>query len=310
MAQDTTRKTTWESISILKPRFEEKFYRIAFVNRDVGYLASNQSIWKTTDGCKTWKSVLQATFLRESPVTMLRFTDAKHGYLLSGGKLYSTDDSGDSWAPEDIEYIYAAAFGPDDWVLAGGGQTIKQRRGTTGTWEPVKGKGPMPGITFNDSVVHLAIGDAKTAFVGIDGTEARVIRTTDGGKHWDTVFKKGQVWSLNFADAKRGWLTMGASIYATTDGGDHWKQQLNPEERQIATIAFDPAGSGTAVAPLQTESGKNRKVLITADGQTWHSVELDLDVGQFVSAAVVDAGCAYVLMDDGRFISLLSDGKK
>jgi len=33
-------------------------------------------------------------------------------------------------------------------------------------------------------------------------------------------------------------------------------------------------------------------------------------VGQFVSAAVVDAGCAYVLMDDGRFISLLSDGKK
>jgi photosystem II stability/assembly factor-like uncharacterized protein len=310
-AQEITRKTTWESISILKPRFEEKFYRIAFVNRDVGYMASNQAIWKTTDGCKTWKSVLQATFLRESPVTTLHFKDARHGWLVSSEKFYSSDDGGESWAPEDVEYVHAVAFGPDNWMLTGGSKRLNQRRGSTGSWEPVKGKGPLPGITFNDGVVYLAIGDAKTAFVGIDGTEARVIRTVDGGKHWDVVFKKGfQISSLNFADAKRGWVTAGSSIYATRDGGETWKRQLNPEDRQIVTVAFDPAGSGTAVAPLQTESGQNRKILISSDGQKWHSVELDLDSGEFVDAAVVDAGLGYVLMDDGHFISLLNDRKK
>jgi photosystem II stability/assembly factor-like uncharacterized protein len=299
-AQDTTRKTTWEKLPILKPRFKETFYQIAFVNRDVGFMVSNQSIWKTTDGCKTWNAVLQATFLKEKPFSALHFTDAKNGRMVSGGKLYSTDDGGASWAPEDCgNNINTVAAGPDNWIIAGGGQTLYQKRGK-GDWEPIKGKGPMPGIAFNDSVQRISIADANTAFVYIWGTDARVIRTTDGGKKWETVYKKGLLDCMYFADPKRGWLTNSAAIHATQDGGDTFKQQLNPEDRRIVTIAFDPAGT-FGIAPLSVSGNQNRKLLSTTDGKNWTAVELDLDEGQFVSASVVD-GHAYVLMDNGRFI--------
>jgi photosystem II stability/assembly factor-like uncharacterized protein len=303
--QDKIHKTTWEKLPILKPRFKETFYQIAFVSRDVGFMVSNQSVLKTTDGCQTWKPVLQATFLRDKPVSALHFSDDKNGCIVSGDKLYSTDDGGESWTPEDITNVNAVATGPDHWMIAGGGHSLYQKHGLQAAWETLKGKGPMPGMSPNDSVDRIAIGDAQTAFVHIWGLEARVIRTTDGGKHWETVFKKG-IDSMHFADGKRGWLTVGAAIHATQDGGKTWKQQVNPEDRPIVTIAFDKAGR-FGIAPLRSEGNQNRKVLSTADGKNWMAAELDLDEGNFVSASVVD-GHAYLLMDNGRFIRF--DSKK
>lgn len=297
---DKTRKTTWEKLPILKPRVKETFYQIAFVSRDVGFMVSNQSIWKTTDGCKTWNAVLQATFLKDNPVSTLLFADVKNGWMLSGsGKLYSTDDGGASWLPEDCgTNNNAVAAGPDNWLIAGGMKTVYQKRGK-GDWELIKGKGPFA-MGGNDSVTRISIADAQTAYVYIWGMDHRVIRTTDGGKKWVTVYKKSLLDSMHFADAKRGWLTHGATIHATQDGGDTFKQQLNPEDRAIVTIAFDRAGT-FGIAPLEVAGIPNRKVLTTTDGKNWTGVELDLDEGQFVSASVVD-GHAYVLMDNGRFI--------
>jgi photosystem II stability/assembly factor-like uncharacterized protein len=309
-------KATWETVKIVPPQKEEKYYRIAFIDRKIGYLASDKGIYKTEDGCVTWKTVLEAKFLNKGHIQYLLFKDSRNGWLGSDGTLYATEDGGESWAPVEDVRANAMAFGPDGWMLAGSGGNVYRKSGAESKWENL-GFAAKTGVDPNGQerqVVLIAIADKQTGFVALNGNFAaktQVFKTTDKGKTWKEVFKRDNLRldGVHFADDKRGWIVGGAKMWITEDGGDTWKTQLNPEEKDIRFLAFDPKGSPVGVAPLHGYYG-DKTILYTTNGKVWQSVELDIKKAEFISAAVVDAGCAYVLTNDGRFIRFLEALKK
>jgi len=308
-------KATWETVKIVPPQAKEKYYRIAFVDRKVGYLASNKAIYKTEDGCLTWKTVLQANFLNSGHIAFLQFKAKNTGWLGCNGTLYATDDGGESWAPVEKVPAAALAVGPDGWMLAGGGGSVFRKSDPKAKWEKLdfaKKTGADENAQFNH-VALIAIAGKETAFVAINGNLAantKVFKTTDRGKTWKEVFKRDlRLEGLQFVDGKRGWLIGSKGIWATQDGGESWNTQLNPEDRNLRFLAFDPKGSPVGVAPVNGYGG-DRKILYTTNGKAWRSVELDLKKAEFICAAVVDSGCAYILTNDGRFIRFLEFQKK
>jgi photosystem II stability/assembly factor-like uncharacterized protein len=306
-------KSGWEALKVVTPKGEEKFARIAFPTREIGYLASNKAIYKTVDGGLSWKPALEAGFLNTG-ITLLRFQDPRTGWLGCGGKLYTTEDGGESWAPVDAKLgINALAVGEDGWVLVGGGGTLYQQRGRKGKWENLDWAAVTKVDSSFDSIKFIAITGPQTALVATNGnlhSAARVFRTTDGGKSWNEVLKKDfRIGGLHFADAKRGWLMAGAKLWTTEDGGDTWKTQINPEDKDLKFFSFGPKGSQAGVAPIQGYYG-DTQILFTANGKQWRTVQLDLKGANFVDANAVDGGCAYVLVEDGRMLRFLEPAKK
>jgi photosystem II stability/assembly factor-like uncharacterized protein len=209
---------------------------------------------------------------------------------------------------------YVLAIGPDGFMLAGSGGKVFRKSGGESKWDELDfvAKTGIDVGGRGEDVRLIAIADKQTAFVALHNNfnQGTIFKTTDSGKTWKEVFKKDQGLSgLHFADAKRGWVVGGSKIWATEDGGETWKTQLNPEESAIRFLAFDPKGSPVGVGPMYSYGG-DRTILYTTNGKVWRSVELDIKKAQFISASVVDDGCAYVLTNDGRFIRFLEPLKK
>jgi photosystem II stability/assembly factor-like uncharacterized protein len=308
------RKPTWETVKIVPPQSEEKYFRIAFVDRNIGYLASDKAIYKTEEGCLTWKTILEAKFLKKGAITFLHFQDKRSGWLGCDRTLYATEDGGESWAPVENVRAHVLAIGPDGFMLAGSGGKVFRKSGGESKWEELDfvAKTGIDVGGRGEDVILIAIADKQTAFVALHNNfnQGTIFKTTDRGKTWKEVFKKESgLTGLHFADAKRGWVVGGAKIWATEDGSENWKTQLNPEESDIRFLAFDPKGSSVGVGPLYSYGG-DRTILYTTNGKVWRSVELDIKKAQFISASVVDDGCAYVLTNDGRFIRFLEPLKK
>jgi photosystem II stability/assembly factor-like uncharacterized protein len=122
-----------------------------------------------------------------------------------------------------------------------------------------------------------------------------VLHTADGGDTWQALWTAdADLFHVHFADAGRGWLAgSGGKLWATEDGGRQWTAQENPAGVDpVSTLAFarrEPSG----IAPLL-----DGRALWTDDGRTWKSVETGLKGGT-PAAAVVDAGRAYVLAQNG-----------
>jgi photosystem II stability/assembly factor-like uncharacterized protein len=304
-------KSPWESLPIVAPKGDETFHCIAFVSREVGYVAGTKAIYKTEDGCKTWKPVFHAAFLKSGHIDFLRFQDAQHGWLGCNSKVYFTEDGGASWEPVDAGLGSAdIAFGPGGWILVVGGKSgVMQRRGPKGKWEPLDFARAAEWNGSFHAVRFVAITGEQSALVVLNGnlsSDCRIMRTTDGGKTWKEVLKREfRIQGMHFTDARRGWLIAYARIFVTDDGGESWKAQINPEDRELMFLAFAPAGGTFGVAPVASAP----KLVYTTDGKSWRSVELGLKKATWQSASVVDNGCALVLTEEGRIIRFLEPAK-
>jgi photosystem II stability/assembly factor-like uncharacterized protein len=97
----------------------------------------------------------------------------------------------------------------------------------------------LSGVTFVDAQHGWAVGTSIYS-IEIDGTNAVLLATSDGGLHWtqQTTPLVGAKAALNdvvFADALHGWAVgvlddgggyLGSLILATTNGGATWVRQL------------------------------------------------------------------------------------
>jgi len=141
-------------------------------------------------------------------------------------------------------------------------------------WNPIMG---APTLSFYDLCV-LPDGQHGWAVGGISYGGERlsgVLRTTDGGAHWDPLpFAQETGVLLNgvsFVSAGRGWV-VGADgvILSTTDGGATWTQQNSGTTRKLSKVHFVDAQRGWITGGWQ--DGSSYLVLRTTNGGvTWEN---------------------------------------
>jgi photosystem II stability/assembly factor-like uncharacterized protein len=126
----------------------------------------------------------------------------------------------------------------------------------------------------------LAAVSAQVAWLA--GTAATVLRTVDGGAHWQNVSPPGLPTDLQFRDIE-AWdarhavaLTIGngpdSRIYRTSDGGQHWTEAYqNPDPNAFYDcMAFFDRSSGLA---LSDPVGGRFRILRTSDGGAHWAVQ-------------------------------------
>lgn len=118
----------------------------------------------------------------------LCFLDQNKGFLLAAtGALYKTWDGGVSWLSVK-ENIFPTGYTPPSWTSA-----------------------EYNTLQFLDTL--------NGYFSGKIG----VLKTTDGGKSWTSVYPAGgQINVVKFFTPNTGYLKLDKAIYKTVDGGQSW----------------------------------------------------------------------------------------
>ncbi|HEY3508676.1 MULTISPECIES: WD40/YVTN/BNR-like repeat-containing protein [Kribbella] len=123
----------------------------------------------------------------------------------------------------------------------------------------------------------LAAVSKDVAWVG--GTAGTVLRTVDGGKHWQNVSPAGaetlQFRDVEAFDAQRAVaLTIGegedSRVYRTADGGKTWSETFRNTDPKAFydCIAFNDAKHGLAMS--DPVDGKFRIAATSDGGKSWH----------------------------------------
>ncbi|HLZ16613.1 MAG TPA: YCF48-related protein [Cyclobacteriaceae bacterium] len=153
--------------------------------------------------------------------------------------------------------------------------------------------------------------DSLTAIIATAGSPALILRTTDGGKTWHSVYqndaKEAFIDGLDFWNDKKG-LAYGDPIQgkmlliATQDGGLTWRELADSQRPNLKEGEASFAASGTGIRCLGgkkviiTTGGKVSRLWTSHDeGETWSAG--DLPVMQGVESA-------------GAFSTLMWKGKK
>lgn len=177
------------------------------------------------------------------------------------------------------------------WMVDGGGQILATIDG---------GRNWHVQLSGHASVTAIAILDSQLGWAVFDGG---LLRTTDGGAHWDT-WSNQALSSVQFITAKIGWGLAAAPqvtgvLVRSTDGGRTWSEVPTPN--QIESFSFADSSNGWAaggISLLRTMNG----------GQTWTGGPLaefglgDFGLGEPWTATVRCAPNgkeAFVLLRDG-----------
>jgi Photosynthesis system II assembly factor YCF48 len=194
---------------------------VQFVSASVGWVVGSDRIMHTADGGRHW--TVQFRTSQAAQLGTVDFIDASDGWVTGASEVLATTDGGAHWRalPEPCRAIRTVHFvSPDgDFAVAGGNL-------------------PYVGV----SSPPLAGG--------------MLLRTTDGGQHWQPVATPPGVQSVCFSGTRRGWLGAEGNIYGTVNGGRSWTLAVRgpiqaggpPGYHALAEV--ECAGSGAGWAEL------------------------------------------------------------
>ncbi len=211
----------------------------------------------TTDGGATWTSQRFAWF-----PTALDFVDASHGWVGTGGGVWSTTNGGRTWKSHALRAGWA--FSSIDFIdashgWAAGAVSIPSdpNAGSTAavfatsdggvTWHRQSlgvDSDQMNTVSFVNANDGWAVGEGSD--LGGAGT---IVATTDGGVTWSpqSAGTDSTLSGVTFVDAEHGWLPEGDSIYATSDGGATWT--AHDAGIPVTAVSFADDSYGDAVGP-------------------------------------------------------------
>lgn len=128
-------------------------------------------------------------------------------------------------------------------------------------------------------LLSLHMFDATTGWAQ---TDQKILRTTDGGAHWQNVTPPGitlplqpsQALIYTALDATTAWASDGKTIYRTTDAGQTWQSATPPVEKSINYLTFADGIYGWAVADVGYAAGhEGLNLWRTSDGgSSWTQV--------------------------------------
>ncbi|HVZ55757.1 MAG TPA: hypothetical protein VG870_03780 [Chitinophagaceae bacterium] len=141
--------------------------------------------------------------------------------------------------------------------------------------DPVSGEMQLHPLFDHVTFFNKDTGFASGFFPGPDGRYNFLYRTTDAGRHWDTVHMNQEGWVDDVRDLSSGeaWISVGGSGLAyTADYGRSWTAFNNPENRQrFAQIFFNARHEGL-IGSLW-----NLLAYTPDNGRTWRMLPTPLD---------------------------------
>jgi photosystem II stability/assembly factor-like uncharacterized protein len=197
---------------------------------------TERALWETSDGGPVWTTINPPVPASATIFTCFHFLSARTGFIIEGGKFLRTTDGGATWNPlgEVPAQITSFTFADDTHGWAVGvvdSGTAKAHAAAFSTFDG--------GLTWQ----HLALPDLgpdhsvlRSAFFynltnGWIAGDGSILRTHDGGQHWDIVrqdlFPYQEVF---FATEQLGWVTLKdtGEFLLTKDGGEHWVRLSGP----------------------------------------------------------------------------------
>jgi photosystem II stability/assembly factor-like uncharacterized protein len=254
---------------------------VYFVDSKRGWAGGDGGlVLRTEDGGRAWT---RQTIDTAEAINDIYFRDKEDGYVLSGNRIYGTDDGGRTW--RESSRFMPANFGGAMPELYSVRFTSKKKGWIVGS------------VSRRDNVV-----------------DSLVLYTSDGGASWvrQRVPTKEELIHLDFASEKRGWI-VGASgvVLHTSDGGQNWKAQASKTNATLYHVDFRNERAGWAV-------GERGTILRTSDGgENWSAINVSqlrstlLSV-QFVNDEegwIVGRGGVILRSEDGGQTWLRQDSK-
>jgi len=220
---------------------------VCFPSGNVGYMVTNGSaigasaIKKTTDGGNTW-TTLSSGFSNYDRKGMF-FVNESTGYYGGGdgSNIYRTRDGGATWTTHNTgsnsAIVDAIWFVSKDTGFIAGWSNPKIARTTDGgdTWADVSNGYAVYSIQFPSASVGYAVG-SNASDVPV------IIKTSDGGSNWSTVYVPGaddpRFFSTIHCPNAQTCYVVGDSgtILKTVDGGNAWFSQVSGTTHKLNSV--------------------------------------------------------------------------
>ncbi len=317
--------------------FRGKQDDIFFVSPDVGWYGNGLGkLFQTVDGGATWNQIahMPGTFIRA-----LGFVDEKVGFMGNVGTeyypdvtdthaLYKTMDGGKTWSKvqadgiEKVKGICGIHILPRQRIFQGemrevsvihaagrvGGPAYVLRSLDGGAQWTVLNLSEQAGfildVHFFDEMNGLVCSNAA---MGEGKTQAQMLRTSDGGKTWASVYRSGRntenCWKMSFPSARVGYATVQSYdtdpsadqrvVIKTTDAGRTWTElplvkDIQAREFGIGFASETVGWVGTMNAGYETRDG----------GKTWTPVSFGRAVNKIRVVRAGDKARAFAIGAD------------
>lgn len=124
----------------------------------------------------------------------------------------------------------------------------------------------LNGVHFVDTLHGWVVGDSSNLYG--EPVSGVILRTVDGGLHWECMRVTRPLNSVCFVDTLHGWAVGDSIILHTEDGGISWIEQDCHVDVRLYKVIFVNRDTGCAVGQLKRSL--KRCILYTADGgNTW-----------------------------------------
>ena len=185
------------------------------------FFIASKNLFHSTDGGQSFKDI-QGFAENPSPINAIEFSSPLDGVLVTGGKIYKTIDSGNSWRltfREAYSCDIMAHF-QDIWYIAGGdthdlvSKGVLYRSNDGGIhW--------IKNLEIDQEILTLSILNSLQAFFT---TKESFYKTSDGGQKWRRISTIPESFtSLLFTNPTTGYAcSYSGNIYSTSDGGKSW----------------------------------------------------------------------------------------
>jgi photosystem II stability/assembly factor-like uncharacterized protein len=212
---------------------------VQFIDQEVGFSVGGSGIAKTSDGGRTWSSIV-VTDGKDQSLQSLFFLSRQEGWVV-GAHVYYTSDGGNRW----IRLSKTPA-----------GDELRQRR-----------IGIAPTYAINNPAVWFT-SSKDGCMARLDG---EVHCTNDGGSTWEIVWRvDNSITDLFFINNQDGWVVgHGGFMARTTDRGKTWSTIPIPVKADLTSVFFINEQIGCAV-------GYEGTILCTKDGGvTWKQASIN-----------------------------------
>lgn len=255
--------------------------RIQFISEKDGWFKSEEKLWRTVDGGKTWQLIFDGGLYRpirdssypsRNSIYDFQFISTEAGWVLLYGKMYKTEDGGRSWQPfaeqlmeqlgeKALASIYTFKFLPDGkrgWMAGG-------------VYRPLK-EGEVPPNRYSSA-------DGKQGLFGV------IFSTEDGGRSWRRQLLPGcgQISEMFFLDREHAWAVGTAGAYYLKNGWWYETETQATDERwNVVVGSLDVEIGAPTVSPstvyfinpqLGWLSNSNGYLAKSTDGgKTWQDI--------------------------------------